>query len=87
MFIYIFVPILLTLLAVSFPKMGPRSKSLSISLTTLLLFVIVAFRGRYVDHDYRLAYEAYCKERRYKHPATLYGHTAEGEISVIFSKA
>lgn len=57
MFIYIFVPILLTLLAVSFPKMGPRSKSLSISLTTLLLFVIVAFRGRYVDHDYRLAYE------------------------------
>jgi hypothetical protein len=35
--------------------------------------------------DYRLAYEAYCKQRRYQHPATLFGRTFEGEIRVIRS--
>ncbi len=57
MFIYIFVALLLTLLAISFPKMDTRSRSLSTSLTIIILFVIVAFRGRYVDHDYHWAYE------------------------------
>lgn len=36
-------------------------------------------------YDYRLAYEEYCKQRRYQHPATLIGRTFEGEIRVIRS--
>ena len=52
-------------------------------------YQLVADEGQVNEsfYDYRLAYGAYCKERRYKHPATLYGRTTEGEISVIFSKA
>jgi hypothetical protein len=38
-----------------------------------------------VFYDYRLAYEEYCKQRRYQHPATLYGITFEGKPIVIRS--
>lgn len=36
-------------------------------------------------YSYKEAYSAYCKERRYKHPATLYGIDEEGHVSVIKS--
>ena len=41
-----------------------------------------------VNEDYEKwsdAYSAYCTQRRYNNPATLYGRTFEGGISVIFS--
>ena len=61
MFIYIFIAFLLTLLALSFPKMNEKSKNLSVCLTAIVLFVIAAFRGKYVDHDYVWAYGYFIK--------------------------
>lgn len=61
MFIYIIIAILLTLLALLFPKMNDKSKSLAICLTVIVLFVIAAFRGQKVDQDYVWAYGYFIK--------------------------
>ena len=52
-------------------------------------YLLVADYGQ-VNEDYenyREAYSAYCKEVRYKHPATLYGRTYEGNITCIHTHA
>lgn len=56
MFIYIIIAILITLLALTFPKMNEKSKSLAICLAVIVLFVLAAFRGSKVDQDYIWAY-------------------------------
>jgi len=52
-------------------------------------FNLVADMGQ-VNEDfenYREAYRNYCRQARLNHPATLYGISEEGEVSVIKSRS
>lgn len=56
MFIYIIIALLVTLLAISYPRFDRDSKSLAYCLAFVVLFVFVGFRGANVDLDYRDVY-------------------------------
>ena len=52
-------------------------------------FNLVADMGQ-VNEDfenYMEAYRNYCRQARFKHPATLYGISEDSEISVIKSRS